>query len=199
MLLTHTQSHYFVTASHTLLLLYRCSSSLLVVCGMFLRSTMRYVLVSQQYTMTVVYLCRYSSCLNICYTDCYPDSTHISYLCIYLYTHTQIDVTPDEVMFASLIHNDAGNVTNCKGCTAGDLKCSGKHTYPGVNFGLHVEKSPPTSIKSGYFTTNRYIPFSLFPANMTASKIWRGNFYRYGTYSSHPFIALTSTPYIIYA
>jgi len=87
----------------------------------------------------------------------------------------EIDVTPTEAVFASLIYNDKGNVTNCEGCAKQsiELPCTGKNTFPDHQITHKVEVTENT------YTTQRYIPFAIFPEKLRQNRVWRANFYRY--------------------
>jgi len=89
----------------------------------------------------------------------------------------EVDGSPNSNLFVALIENANMGNTTCRSCKPGPLPCQGAHDFPPHKFSYKARVYK--NAQKPMWTTDLFIPFTIFPESMRKSKLWRGNFYRY--------------------
>ena len=92
----------------------------------------------------------------------------------------EVDLAPSGAAYVSLIHNKDGNTTNCGDCVPGERECRHANFYP---------NNPTMELAAEYITneagrrvgwrTQRLLPFLMFHALGSSTRMFRFNLYRY--------------------
>ncbi len=91
--------------------------------------------------------------------------------------YAELDITPSRVLWASMIRNKAaGLIDNCPSCEAGHFVCVGASAY--AIDGLEAEAG---SLSDRWVSWLRAPVKGVFPSIEESPRVFRANFYRYGT------------------
>lgn len=101
----------------------------------------------------------------------------------------QLDIAPSGITSASMVYNSNGNVTNCNSCMAGSLVCLDPANFIQVRNMTHTAQYTYEGGKKVGWTTERFLPFSMFRDLSAGSmKYFRFNAYRFGYPFGHDYV-----------